>query len=68
MAHLLKVDEGSVHEQGCVERAVRKARAVALSEAAERVEGLDVRYDGEGDKPPDVSVDRAAVLGLLDPS
>jgi len=27
LAHLLKVDEGSVHEQGCVERAVAEARA-----------------------------------------
>ena len=27
MAHLLKVDEGSVHEQGCVERAVAEAHA-----------------------------------------
>jgi hypothetical protein len=32
MAHLLKVDEGSVHEQDCVERAVAAARVAAPSD------------------------------------
>jgi hypothetical protein len=32
MAHLLKVDEGDVHEHGCVERAAAQARTEALDE------------------------------------
>jgi hypothetical protein len=40
MALLLKVDEGSVHEQGCVEQAAAEARAAALADAAAAVEGL----------------------------
>ena len=35
MAHLLKVDERSVHEQDCVERAVSEARAAGAPLGAE---------------------------------
>jgi hypothetical protein len=52
MAHLLKVDEGSVHEQGCVERAVAAARVAApsdgLREAVESITRTTQRPAGRG--------------------
>jgi hypothetical protein len=43
MAHLLKVNEGDVHEHGCVERAAAQARTEALDveRLAEIINDLD---------------------------
>ena len=47
MAHLLKVEPGSVHEQGCVEQAVaaERARYAALVAAARRLLRVDYVTD-----------------------
>ena len=62
MAHLLKVDQGSVHEQDCVERAVAEAVAQERARIRAAVEGLPARGDMMA-----LMVSRAAVLRVLDP-
>lgn len=64
MAHLLGIEEGAVHEQGCLDRAVAELRA----DLAAKVRGLWTaereRFEAEPDET--VCLSEATVLALIE--
>lgn len=63
MAHLLRVDEGDVHEEGCRARAHESGRVAALAEAIAAVEASrKYGWPGAESRP---YLSRSAVLDAL---
>ena len=67
MAVLLKVDEGSVHEQGCVENAAAEAGAAERARIAFEVGLLFSEWVAKQPDDEDIlEVERAAILAAIE--